>query len=179
MSNSFNLPRNPADFRPPPIRTDKGVNLFADAESVVEAVLSENAYAPPTDTGGPTYRPANYETTIPHRGGLVLGLGITGHVTLVLGIALLVVLGLVEGIEAPIIISPVLIFNLIFTLPAWVMSWLDMKAIEAGAMHGEGSRKTRLGGWLGILATFLTLLFALPAIVVAVYWIWLDIQSSM
>lgn len=178
MSN-FNLPRNPADFRPPSLRAEDGANLFADAEPAIEATADENVYAAPTDAGGPAYRVTGYETTIPHQGGLVLGLGITGLVMLALGVICIVIFGFTEGIEAAIIVSPVLILNLIFTLPPWIMSWRDTKAMEAGAMHSDGAKRTKLGGWLGILATFLTLFLGLPALVVAVYWTWLEITNAM
>lgn len=177
MSNSFNLPRNPADFRPPSLRTEAGVNLFGDSEPAEETPADDNVFAPPTDASAPAYRPTGYQTTIPHQGGLILGLGIVGLAMLVLGVAMIGFFGWFEGLEAAVIVSPLLNFNLIFTLPAWIKSWLDTKAMEAGAMHRDGERKTRLGGWLGILGTFLTLFLGLPAVLVAAYWVWLELQG--
>jgi hypothetical protein len=58
------------------------------------------------------------------------------------------------------------------------MSWLDKKAIDAGAMQSEGRRDTLRGGWLGVAGTFLTLLLGLPAIVYAIYWGLMELANS-
>jgi hypothetical protein len=70
----------------------------------------------------------------PHRGGLVLGLGIASLCVLVLG-GLGPLIGLVLG--------PI----------AWVMGNADLTAIRAGRMDPEGENQTSTGRMLGMIAT--------------------------
>jgi predicted Zn finger-like uncharacterized protein len=77
----------------------------------------------------------------PHRGGLVLGLGITS-----------LVLVLVCGL-API--------SLVLGLVAWVMGHGDLRKIDAGAMEPEGRGNTQAGWICGIIGTVFSGLFLL------------------
>ncbi|HJN09820.1 MAG TPA: DUF4190 domain-containing protein [Pirellulaceae bacterium] len=95
-------------------------NPFADG-----AAANANPYSAPT-SGNPVIRPRQYQ---PHRGGMLLALG-------VLGIACC-------GFLAPI---------------AWVMGHADLKQIREGRMDPSGRGLTQAGMVLGIIGTLLMVL---------------------
>lgn len=76
----------------------------------------------------------------PHRGTLILILGILG----------LVMCGILTGI------------------PAWIMGKNDLKAMAAGDMDPAGQNLTNVGKILGIISVALTALFVVGGIAMAV-----------
>lgn len=76
----------------------------------------------------------------PHRGGLILALGILSFV----------IAGILTGI------------------PAWVMGSGDLKKMDAGTMDPQGRGLTQAGRILGMICTILTgVVFVIAAIVIA------------
>jgi hypothetical protein len=178
MSNSFQMPRNPADFRPPSLVGADGVNQFADADPTpVAADAGDEPFRPPAASEGPVYKVTGYETTLPHRGGLILTLGWLGVGSPFAGVLLLAIYAWVDRLESAIPMFPLVILTLIFSLPAWIMSSVDMKALNAGAMDPEGRRRTYFGGWLGVAGTFLGLFLGLPALAIMIYWVALKVMG--
>lgn len=113
---------------------------------------SYNPYAAP----GPTsyYGPAaNYR---PHRGGLVLTLGIVGIVFSTMGAAFCIV---------------VPIFGLAVSIPAWMMGAADLKAINRGEMDPQGKGATTAGMITGIVGTVIGGLVALICLALAVFFV--------
>jgi hypothetical protein len=72
----------------------------------------------------------------PHRGGVILGLGIASLCVLVLGLA-----GAVIGV----VLGPI----------AWIMGNTDLAAIHAGRMDPDGESQTNTGRMLGMIATII------------------------
>jgi hypothetical protein len=147
---------------PYPDRSPSGAgNPFADGRNAETPgkpnpgdPSKENPYASPRQTAAPHVELHDQWST-PHRGGLILGLGISGVVLGVLGLmccALLPVIGL--GLS----------------IPAWVMGRRDLQAIVAGTMDPTGQGPTRSGMILGIIGTVLGGLCVLFTVVMmAVY----------
>jgi hypothetical protein len=80
------------------------------------------------------------EWSLPHRGGLILGLGISGVVFSLTGFFCCALLPVV---------------SLGLSLPAWIMGRRDLQAIEARTMDPTGHGSTRAGMILGIIGTIL------------------------
>lgn len=81
----------------------------------------------------------------PHRGGLVLTLGIVGLVLGVVGLAF-----------CPLVTSTI---GVVMGIIAWVMGGRDLRAIKEGTMDPDGQGLTQ-GGWIcGIISTILNLIF--------------------
>ena len=79
-----------------------------------------------------------------HRGGLILGLGITS-----------IVIVFLCGI------LPVGIF---FGIPAWIMGRLDMRKLNAGEMDPSGIGATKAGLICGIIGTIISLLIIVAVV---------------
>ncbi len=138
--NSDEEPKNP-------FSDEQGNNPFADREETgagaTETMASENPYRGGGGAGGSApRRVGGFETTLPHRGGTVLTLGIAG----------------LFGAAVFAFCWPMLAINLFVTLPAWLMGQADLRAMQAGAMDPEGRGTTRAGYLLGIFGTLATLL---------------------
>ena len=113
----------------------------------------QNPYASPRESAGwPAAR--GYERFPPHRGGLILGLGISGVVISVIGFLLCAVLP---------------VFALGLSIPAWVMGRNDLRAIDAGAMDPTGRGSTMAGMVMGIVGTVLGGLAALGTVAVLAF----------
>jgi len=123
----FSAPSTDSPFSAPP-QPAPDVNPFGDRP---EPAL--NPYASP---GAPMVKPQAYSK--PHRGGLILALGI-------IGIFLCCV--------------PV-------SIVAWVMGATDLKQIRAGRMDPSGQGMTQAGMIIGIVGTVLTGIWILINIVI-------------
>jgi hypothetical protein len=123
-----------------------GKNPFAD--DVQSGPAKENPYAPP-EAQQRAYHPGDYEAVLPHRGGLVLSLGLAG---------------LLSGLTALVCCGPLAIVSLALTIPAWMLGRGDLHSINAGAMDPSGRGMTMAGYVLGIVGTLITLLIALVMI---------------
>jgi hypothetical protein len=134
------LRKYPGDAEEPsdPFADDQGRNPFADRE---EGRLGESGEVSNPYVAGAGGRPAHevggFQTTLPHRGGTVLMLGILG----VIGAAVFA------------FCWPLLVINLFVTLPAWLMGQSDLRAMKAGAMSSEGRGRTLAGFILGVFGT--------------------------
>lgn len=102
-----------------------------------QALQSDNPYA--ANTGGyepsPTYQGQRYVR--PHRGGLILGLGIGSYFVCML----------------------CSLFSLALSIPAWVMAQNDLREIENGTMDPAGEGTTRAGWILAMIHVILIVVF--------------------
>jgi hypothetical protein len=145
MSRLRKYPGDSEENRTDPFADDKGRNPFADRENVAAETPAgdspENPYL--AGAGGQAaHQVGGFETTLPHRGGTVLTLGILGIV----------------GAAVFAFCFPLLVVNLFLTLPAWLMGQSDLRAMKAGAMNREGRGMTLAGFILGIFGTVGTLI---------------------
>jgi hypothetical protein len=115
----------------------------------------ENPYASPQEAAG---WPAvdHQQWSAPHRGGLILGLGISALVFSLVGFACCAAF-------------PVLSLGL--SIPAWVMGRNDLRAIAAGTMDPSGRGSTMTGMVLGIVSTALGVLAAVVTAGIVVTYI--------
>ena len=153
MSNPLLRPNDPR-FQRPPLRDAAGNNVFADPEAPVQAEPADGQplpanpvpdhpdnlfLAPAADTGPePAYQP-QFETTQPHRGVLLLVLGVVGLAGS--GGVALVMTGFVWGLIGLLGIVP--------AATAWLLGLADVKAMRSGAMEPSGLVQTRVAMWLG------------------------------
>jgi hypothetical protein len=162
MSKDYNFSRDPFDenrerSQQPP------QNPFADDARDPPPPrfdpAGRNPYSAPTQ-----YQPADqqygYQMALPHRGPVILTLGI---------------LGLLGSLASFLCCLPIGVVNLALTLPAWLMGRSDLKAIDAGAMDSSGRGTVMAGFVLGIIGTVLTLLVL---IVIIGFWTYSIISSS-
>jgi hypothetical protein len=77
----------------------------------------------------------------PHRGGLILGLGIAGLVSQMMSCLICPPVGMLIGLS--------------LGVPAWAMGQADYAAMRAGVMDREGESNTQAGRICGIIATAL------------------------
>jgi hypothetical protein len=145
MSRLRKYPGDSDDKPSDPFADERGRNPFADPEEVAaetpEGASPDNPYT--TCAGGKAaHQVGGFETTLPHRGGTVLTLGILGIV----------------GAAAFAFCFPLLVINLFLTLPAWLMGQSDLRAMKAGAMNREGRGMTLAGFILGMFGTLGTLI---------------------
>lgn len=141
------LRKYPGDSEEPsgdPFLDPEGHNRFADRdEGPIPAGAAETTGPYASATGGmPAHRVGGYATTLPHRGGTVLSLGLFG----------------LFGAAGAAFCFPLLMVNLLLTLPAWLMGQSDLRAIQAGAMDPAGRGMTLAGYVMGILGTIATLI---------------------
>ena len=103
-----------------------------------------------------------YVTSYGHRGGLLIGLGVTGLLFNMIGISAF------SGLSPSLAVFTLFAFGP--GIAAWTLSSADLRAIHAGAMDAAGETPTRLAYWLGIAAvglavlaicSFIALLFAM------------------
>ncbi len=126
-----------------PFNDEQGNNPFADRETLGSETEAPNANVYTSGvTGNPVHAVGGFETTLPHRGGVIFTMGLVG----ILGAAILA------------FCWPVLFLNLLVTLPAWLMGQADLRAMRAGAMNTEGRGMTLAGYVMGILGTCGTVL---------------------
>ena len=93
--------------------------------------------APTSSTSGHSTSQTQQAGHEPHRGGLILGFGITSLVFPIL--CCYVPLGIFFGV------------------PAWIMGSADMRKINAGEMDPAGKGSTKAGLICGIIGTFIAL----------------------
>ncbi len=152
---SANSGRGPSAFYKPQIVDQHGNNPFADAAP--PDATSDNPYAALESWAEPAYQPSRYETSLPHRGGLVLTFGW-------LGIA-----GVFLSVLGALYYWPLAVLNLALTLPPWLWGRSDLRAMLSGAMDVSGRDKTKLGHVLGIIGTAASLLIVCVLLGVLVY----------
>jgi len=112
----------------------------------------EPAPSPTLFASGQKTKHSQSDFVEPHRGGLILGLGIGG---LVLSITCCCTLPLPIG--------------LLIALPAWVMGSKDMRKMNAGKMDPTGKGNTKGGLICGIIGTIISLLNLLILIAAVVF----------
>jgi hypothetical protein len=144
MSRLRKYPGDSEEEPSDPFADDQGRNPFADQEEVRAETAAGSTLNPYLAGAGgrPAHQIGGFETTLQHRGGTVLTLGILG----IVGAALFA------------FCWPMLVINLFLTLPAWLMGQSDLRAMKAGAMDGEGRGMTLAGYILGIFGTLGTLI---------------------
>lgn len=132
MSKAYQFPEDPQ--RP---------NPFADNLLPTQSE-GNNPYAAPQ---GPATQGAygEYYQTTPHRGGMLLAMGIIG------------VLGVLLSLPFAFCCMPlgagIALLNFGLTVPAWLLSRNDMKALQAGALDPSGRGVTQAAFILGLCGT--------------------------
>jgi hypothetical protein len=122
-------------FRRPSMVDDEGRNHFGDSEQVGEDRPSGDILAPPVDDAEP-YQP-QYQGYVPHRGGLIAALGVTGFALswlLLLAYSSYAYLGLAASLV-----------GITLSLGTTVMAFHDLKGFAVGAIDERGHEKTLLG----------------------------------
>lgn len=125
-------------------------NPFEDQK--LEASTPENPFSPP----GVSSVPGTGEFMRPHRGEVILGLGITSLVT--------IFCGWIVGCCCSIFGAPFLIVAIVLGIIAGVMGNADLRAIEQGKMNPAGRSNTQIGMYLGIIGCVLSFLSILAVI---------------
>jgi len=151
------MPSNYRDeYGQDPFADESGKNPYGDDdtaptdESQLTAGGTDNPYATAADARAGEYghQPGDFETTLPPRGGLVLGLGMAA---LFLSFGAVYLTFAYGAADAAILV-------LAISLPPWIMGRMDLRAMRMGAMPAAGHRsQTRLGLWLGVIATAIAL----------------------
>ncbi|EAQ77949.1 hypothetical protein [Blastopirellula marina] len=131
--------------------------------------FAENTGPPPEDepkfAEGETYRVGDYETTVGHRGGFLLLIGLAA-ICSSLGL-LTMAYFYVDDRELLLLMQPFV--ALLFGLPSWLLGRNDLRAMQLGAMEQGGQVKTRIAMVCGMIATasvailFLWFIFAMFA----------------
>jgi len=122
-------------FRRPSMVDDQGRNRFGDSEQVSDPRPDSDILAPPTDDAEP-YQP-QYQAFVPHRGGLLVTLGITGFALswlLLLAYTSYAYLGLAASLV-----------GITLSLGTSVMAFHDLKGFDRGAIDERGRDSTLLG----------------------------------
>ena len=160
----FEYPEHPNTGRRDPFQDEQGDNAFADDGP--EAEVSDNPYGVSSSPTGRTFRPDQFETTLPHRGGRVFALGNIGLVLSVLG-----AVGVTTCVTFPetsgmwlTFFASALLFGLPCAFAAWIMGRSDLRAIRSGAMDDAGLVRTRRGHLFGVIGT----LVAVAPVVIAI-----------
>lgn len=108
-----------------------------------------NPYASPSsDAGWQTDAPETFSSMLPHRGTLILTLGLLGMIGALVGL--------------PVIFCcpclPIGLLSVAASLPAAIMGNIDLKAIQAGAMDPQGRGTTQAGRVCGIIGVVIAAL---------------------
>jgi hypothetical protein len=133
-----------------PFSDELGRNPFADEGGNLPADSDDSPYAASVEEA--SYRP-EFEAILPHRGRFRLRLAVIGLVSALLGLPIWFVRE-----------NPVGMFALAATLPAAVLAWKDLQAIQRGAMDPTGRATTRRAMLLGAVGTAV-------AMGIAVHWV--------
>ena len=94
-----------------------------------------NPYQSPHPVANPLPQRVEGFDTQPHRGPLILSLGI---------------LGLCMAPFACVVCVPPLLVSMSMSITAWVLGHLDLNTIRRGAMDPSGESATQIGAWFGI-----------------------------
>ena len=147
----FEFPQNPGTERENPFEDARGDNPFSDGTPEPSDPIAENLFAGPADSAARPYSPGDYEAILVPNAKGAMRLAILGLVPAVLG-----VIGAAIGIVAtgewttPLFFAlPSQFGALAAALPACIIARRDLRAIKAGAMSGEGRRKSRFAFWMG------------------------------
>ncbi len=149
MSKAYQFPDDPNQPNP-----------FGDAEPPPKP--SDNPYASPQAPAYMPGRPHDY-TAAPHRGGVVLALGI------------LSLAGLLFSMPTGFCCFPIGGFfagcNLALSIPAWMMGRADLQALAVGAIDPSGRGVTQTGYVLGIVSTIGNMLVIIITLVIFVMFL--------
>lgn len=152
---SFQLPHNPDDFLRKPIVNEDGKGLFTD-QGETPPPTPDTPFAAPQDTSGqPAYRP-NYDTVVPHRGTIILVLGVLG----IVGAVASVILALRGAYLSFTILDYSVVVaatNLGLTFTAAGRGRIDLRGMKLGAVDPTGRTMTLCGYWLGVVGTLVSL----------------------
>jgi hypothetical protein len=128
-----------------PFSDEHGRNPFADDGQDLPATEADSPYAASTAKQS-SYRPGDFETTLPHRGGFLLGLAIAGLLVAALGIPVWYYSS-----------NPLGMVALAASVPAAVLAGRDLRAMKMGAMDTASRDKTHWALLVGLLGTAVAL----------------------
>jgi hypothetical protein len=147
MSKAYQFPEDPQQPNP-----------FADPAAAPREA-SDNPYAAsavPAGNAAPVV--GDYQATLAHRGGVLLGL------------SLVAVIATLACLPFSYFCLPIGVLLLALCLPVWGMAHGDLRAMQAGAMDPSGKSSTRIAWWLSLVATLLALLSG----AISLFWmLWL------
>lgn len=174
MSNPLLRPNDPRFAKPSPFDTD-GKNKFSEEKEIVAAKAlgadgsnldaadvtpSDNLYSSSaTDT---PYQP-RYVVSQSHRGGLLLGLAITGLISSLSGFLSLAGWWTLGWIPSFLAIVP--------AACALGLGWQDLRAIRLGSMDPRGESLTQLAFWLGALGVLASLAMDATVLFFVIYFV--------
>jgi len=144
-------------FRRPSVVDDQGRNRFGDEGEAAQTKPSDDVLAPPVDDVEPVYQP-HYQAFVPHRGGLILSLGIFGF-----AISSLLLLAFVNYAFLGLAAS---FFGIALSLGISVIAYHDLKGMSLGAIDERGHNGTLLGFRFALAGVFVG-----GAAAVAVIWL--------
>jgi hypothetical protein len=172
MSNPLLRPNDPRFTKPSPFDSD-GTNKFSEEKEVVaaravnadgsvepDAPAADNIYN--SSAASTPYQP-RYEVSQSHRGGLLLGLAITGLVSSLSGFLSLTGVWVLGWIPAFLAIVP--------AACALGLGWQDLRAIRLGAMDPRGETLTHLAFWLGALGVLASLAMDAAVLYFVIYYV--------
>ena len=155
-----------SDLLRKPLVGDDGVNPFADPAAPplgeIEGVgegADENVYGAPSQPDDrPVSRQPDYVATLSSRSKRILIFGVTGMIVSIACLA------------AYRYSLPIGLANLVLTIGAFLMGWIELKSMKAGVIIGGNRRHALAGMILGALGTPITLIAGALFIN---YWLWM------
>lgn len=132
-------------FRRPSVVDEQGRNRFGDEGEQTPVHSNDALLAPPVDDAEPVYQP-HYQAIVPHRGGLIAGLGVTGFAMswlLLLALTSYAYLGLAASF-----------FGVALSLGTCVIGYQDLKGMSLGAIDERGREGTLLGFRFALAGVF-------------------------
>lgn len=163
----------PSNFRDKhgrdPFADEEGRNPYADDGREVAPAVANGQGKSPTAAPSPyqasdmaqyKHRPGDFETLLPHRGGLLLGVAVVGLVVGLTGIPVWLIWNMEVGVLA-----------LGASLPAFILAWQDLRAIQVQAMDPAGKRLTGWAAAVGLVGMAVASISVILLVVRVVGWI--------
>jgi uncharacterized membrane protein YphA (DoxX/SURF4 family) len=176
--NAPRFPRSPDIHNRPFEDGNSGKNPFTDSE---QAATPNSVASNPAGSASSAYqtrvvddrRPTqsgDYDAVLATRSRPLFILSVIGFVLSGLSVLLAVMaISSVDWVDGMFYGAPVSLTTIAFSIPAWVMAHVDLRAIRAGAMNPDGRRRTRIAYWLGCLGTLIGIMPAFASIVAVVF----------
>ena len=171
MSNPLLKPNDPR-FQRPVLQDGEGKSRFSEPaddrtqDAAAAPAADGNIFAARTQAGGEKPYQPQYETTLRHRGTLLLTLALIGLSGAAGGATALAGLQLMGWVFPLLALCPAAM--------AWLLACSDLNAMATGAMDPAGRSVTRLALWLGVAG-----IFACLGVVAAMIWLGLSLLPNV